>query len=143
MILQRLKNGCFLFLLCIALVGCYSIVDFNRGNKFEARVRNFSQAIRWSEFEIAMGYIRMRKNHPQELDLDFLNRIKVTKYQTTNKSPEENFDEQTSDIILVYEIDYYVDNSYKIKHLRYEQLWWYDDSVGNWYLDSDLPKFEL
>ena len=143
MILQRQKNWCLLCLLCLVFVGCSSVTDFNLGNKFESRVRLFSQAIRWSEFEKAQGYIRMRDDHPQNQYIDYKDKIKVTKYQTTNKSPQEHYDEQSSDIILVYEIDYFNENNYKIKHLRYEQVWWYDNSARNWFLDSDLPKFEL
>ena len=118
------------------------MTDYVRGTKFEDRVRLYSQAIRWSEFERAAGFIRMREGHAQRQDLDFFNKIKVTKYQSTNKTPKQNFDEQTSDIILVYEIDYFIDDDYKMKHLRYEQLWWYDETVGNWFLDTDLPRFE-
>lgn len=143
MILQRLKNWCLLCLLSISFLGCAKVIDFERGNKFETRVRSFSQAIRWSKFERAHAYIRMRKNHSQNHDFDQLNNIKVTKYQTTNRTPEENYDQQTSDIILVYEVDYFDKGSYKVQHLRYEQLWWYDETDNTWFLDSDLPKFKL
>ena len=140
--MQRQINWCLLCLLCISIVGCARLTTYNRGTKFENRVRLYSQAVRWSEFERAQGFIRMRKGHAQNQDLDAFNNIKVTKYQSTNKTPKENFDEQTSDIILVYEIDYFVEDNYKMKHVRYEQLWWYDETVENWFLDSDLPRFE-
>ena len=141
--MQRQKHWCLLCLFCIGLVGC-SFIDFRRGNDFGSRVRSFSQAIRWSEFEKAQGYVRKRKRegHVQNPDFDYLKNIKVTKYQSTNKRPAESFEELTSDIILVYEIDYFIKDSYKIKQLSYEQLWWYDTEAGNWFLDSDLPKFE-
>jgi hypothetical protein len=138
-ILQRQKNWFFLFLLFMGLVGC---TTYNRGAKFENRVRFYSQAIRWSEFERAQPFIRMREDHTQKQDLDFFNKIKVTKYQSTDKTPKQNFDEQSSDIILVYEIDYFIDDDYKLKHVRDEQLWWYDETEGDWFLDSGLPKFK-
>ena len=141
LILQRQKNWCLLCLLCIGLVGCSWFTEMNRNHKFETRERLFSQAIRWSEFERAQEFIRTRNNRPQNPDFAYLNQIKVTKYQNTNIAPQENFDEQNLDIILVYEIDYFVKDSYKMKHQRYKQLWWYDESVENWFLDTDLPKF--
>ena len=141
-VLQRQKNWCLLCLLCIGLVGCSSFIDFRRSNDFGYRIGSYSQAIRWSEFEKAQGYVRMREGEVQIPDFDYLKNIKVTNYQSTNKRPAESFEELTSDIILVYEIDYFIKDSYKIKQLSYEQLWWYDIEAGNWFLDSGLPKFE-
>ena len=140
--MQRQKHWCLLCLLCIGIVGCSSFIDFRQGNDFGYRVRSFSQAIRWSEFEKAQGYVRKREGHVQNPDFDYLKNIKVTKYQSTNKRPAESFEELTSDIILVYEIDYFIKDTFKIKQLSYEQLWWYDTEAGNWFLDSGLPKFE-
>ncbi len=140
--MQRQKNWCLFCLLCIGLVGCSWLTDINREHKFETRTRLFSQAIRWSEFERAQEYIRTRDNRPLNPDLAYLNQIKITKYQNTNIVPQENLDAQNLDRILVYEIDYFVKDNYKMKHQRYEQLWWYDESAETWFLDSGLPRFK-
>jgi len=140
--LKQQKHCCLLCLLCIGLVGCSSLLDFKQGNDFGSRVYSFSQAIRWSNFEKAQEYVRKREGHVQNPDFDYLKNIKVTKYQSTNKRPEESFKEVTSNIILVYEIEYFIKDTYKIKQLSYEQIWWYDTEAGNWFLNSDLPKFE-
>ncbi|MCK5120961.1 MAG: hypothetical protein KAQ91_03215 [Methylococcales bacterium] len=136
------QQRCYLFfLLCIGLVGCSSTIDFRGRNKFEPRIKAFAYAIRWSQFEDAQGFIRMRNNRPQQQSLDYLKQIKVTKYQPLKEARQENTDQQTPEILSTYTIDYYHKENYKMKHQSYQQLWWYDDTVGAWFLDSDLPKF--
>lgn len=141
MILQQ-KKKVYFFLLCIGLYGCSSIMDFTHGEKLEPRVRAFSNAIRWSNFEEAQKFVSMRDNQIQNQNMDFLKHIKVTKYSFIKNTTRHNADDETSDIISIYNIDYYHDGNYQIQHLRYEQLWWYDDTMETWFINSGLPPFK-
>ena len=148
MILQKQKRWCLFFILYISLTACSSIMDFGRSDKFKPRVTAFSDAMRWSQFENAQGYVLKRNNQPPSHNLDQLSKIKITKYQFIREEPQENIDPRTTgifsihDMFSIYDIDYYLDGDYRLKHLRYEQLWWYDSTEETWFLDSDLPQFK-
>ncbi|NOR69560.1 MAG: hypothetical protein GQ532_07670 [Methylomarinum sp.] len=136
------QQRCYLFfLLCIGLVGCSSTIDYRGRNKFEPRIKAFAHTIRWSQFDDAQGFIRKRNNQIPNQDLDYLEQIKVTKYEPLAEQSQIVSDEQTLEKTTTYKIDFYHKANYKIKSQQYEQLWWYDDTVGAWFLDSDLPTF--
>jgi len=132
----------FFLLFCLTLTGCSSTIDYQGENKFQPRIEAFAHAIRWSEFERAQVFIRMRNNQESYQNQDTLKQIKVTKYEFLSEMPQENFEQQTMDIISTYSIDYYHTDNFKIKHQQYVQHWWYDDTAGTWFLDSNLPDFK-
>ena len=141
MILQLQNNWCIVGLLCISFVGCSSVSDYRRAQILDSRLYGFSHAIRWAEFEKAQEYISMRKGQPKKLDLDYLKNIKVTKYQLLKQYAHKQTEAEIPETTTIYDIEYYFSSSNKIRYLRYEQLWWYDKVLDNWFLDSDLPQF--
>lgn len=136
------QRGYLFVLLCVCLAGCSSTIDYRGRNKFEPRIKAFAHAIRWSQFEEAQTFIRKRDNRQPLHNLDYLKQVKVTKYEPLKEARQKNTDQQTLEILSTYTIDYYHKENYKIKHQHYQQLWWYDDTVKAWFLDSDLPQFE-
>ena len=145
--MQQQKRWCLFFILYISLTACSTIRNYDQTNKFKARTSAFSNAIRWGQFEQAQRYILKRNDQPPSQNLEHLAKIKIAKYKSIREEPQENIHPKTSgllsthDMHLVYEIDYYLDSDYRVKHLRYEQLWWYDDTAETWFLDSELPQF--
>ena len=140
--MQKQNRWYLFFILYISLTACSSIRNYDQTNKFKGRTSAFSNAIRWGQFEKAQGYILKRNDQPPSHNLEHLAKIKVGKYQLIREEPQENIHPKTSgllsthDIFLVYEIEYYFDSDYKLKHQRYEQLWWYDSTAETWFLCS-------
>lgn len=129
------------FLLCISLAGCSSMIDFKSENTFKPRIRAFSKAIRWSQFEKAQTFIRLRNNRLSNPDQDYLKQIKVTRYEPLSELTMENKDSQVMDKMAIYTLEFYHKGNLKIERLQYKQIWWYDETIGTWFLDSELPTF--
>ena len=49
-------------------------------NKFESRLDAFSHAMRWSQFEDAEAFVRMRDEQIPSHNIDDLNQVRITKY---------------------------------------------------------------
>jgi len=136
------QQRCYLFfLLCVGLVGCSATMNYKGENKFKARIHAFSHAIRWSQFEEAQGFIRKRNNQAVSQNQDYFKQIKVIKYKSLSEISRKSPDQQGTDIVSTYTIDFYHKGTYKTQHQQYQQLWWYDDAADSWFLDSDLPNF--
>ena len=135
------QKYCLFVLFFISLSGCSSI-GFREKNKFEARIQAFAHSLRWSQFEEAQSFIRLRNKQSPDQNIEYLKQIKITKYEPLSEIARNVPNQESSEITSTYTIDYYHMDNYIIKHHKYEQAWWYDDTVGTWFLDSELPKFK-
>jgi len=132
-----------MLLLTVILSACASVTEFRRGNIYEARVYQFSHDLRWGDYEKAYAYIKMRDRPPKPLDLDYLKQIRVTRYELIKEMPLASDEKGATEIQSLYEVDFYHRSNNIVKNFRYQQVWWYDKTLDNWFLDTDLPDFKL
>jgi hypothetical protein len=130
------------FLLTLTVAGCAKVEATKRSNQFQQTLKDFNASIRWGYFEQARTFINMREGVPRELDLDYLQEIRVTRYDITRKTAIGDNLQDPREVVIDVAIDYYHDSTLRVKSIKYQQMWWYDDVAKQWFLDADLPDFK-
>jgi len=129
--------------LCIALImvlsACAHVTEQQKQEHLEAKQKLFMKALRWKSYETAASVIRYRNPARQLAPIDGLDKITVTSYDLVGSVPNAE-----DDTIVAQALFGYIQNEtgrvYQVKHT---QIWWFDDELKQWFLDSDMPDFKL
>ena len=125
-------------LLALLIAGCANGPGLVSHTKFTRTARAYEKAIRWSEFETAVIFLKDTAKQKKPPDLDQLKFIKVIEYEVK----ETALLKDQSRILQVVEIQYYRDDAILVKTVTDRQIWEYDATLKNWYLLSGLPDFK-
>ncbi len=133
-----MKKGRLLVLgLILALAGCASMEAKKRDEALEMSVKAYGAALRWGQFEAAAKYRLPRRPVAERLDPARLEGIRVTAYEIGDQVVSKD---QTEVLVSAW-ISYYHESIGKVRTLQDEQVWWFDERQGRWFLDDDLPDF--
>ena len=130
-----------LFTICTVMLlisACGSLTEFRRLEKLDETIRAYEQAIRWSEFDYAMIFLKPSEREKNPPDESFYKRIKVTHY----KIKKTALSEDETRLVQIAEISYYKIDNMTVKSLSDHQLWEWDAQDKRWYLNSGLPDFQ-
>ena len=142
LIVQRSHSVLLVVLiLTLASAGCGKIESIKRGNDFKKALDSYGFMIRWGKYEQAEAFINMRAGVPKLPDMQYLKELHVTRYDVTEQVPFGENNDDPKQVAVVAVIEYYHDSTLRVKSIRHQQLWWYDDLTGKWFLDGDLPDF--
>ena len=134
---MRTYKVAVILLFMMMVVGCASLSDLMRRQKFDDTVDNFRQVMRWSTLEAAMGF-RKGEQAVDPSELNMLKRIKITSCEMTRTTPLEN----KTQIRQVAEIQYYKIDDPLVRNLSANLLWEYDPIQDNWYIIDGWPEFK-
>ena len=98
----------------------------------------YEQAIRWSEFDFAMVFLKPSERIANPPDESFYKRIKVTDY----KMKKNALSEDETQAIQIVEISYYKIDNVVVKSILDHQVWEWDTKKNRWYLKSGFPAFK-
>jgi len=128
----------YIVLLVLLVVGCVSVKEINRMDKFEQTTDAYELAIRWSDFDMAS--IFLKDQHAPEIgpQIEVLKQFKVTAYTVKRFLPSAD----KSQVVLIADVQYFKKNGLIIKNYSHRQLWRYDEDKKNWYLTSGLPDLK-
>jgi len=125
--------------LIMMLSACAHLTEQKKLEHLDAKQKIFMKALRWKSYETAASVIRFRNPARQLAPIDDLNKITVTSYDLIGSVPSTN-----DETIVVQALFGYIQNDtgrvYQIKHT---QVWWFDEELKQWFLDSDMPDFKL
>jgi len=129
--------------LCVALImmlsACAHVTEQKKQEHLEAKQKLFMKALRWKSYETAASVIRYRNTARQLAPIDGLDKITVTSYDLVGSVPNTEDDTVVAQALFGY-IQNETGRVYQIKHT---QVWWFDDELKQWFLDSDMPDFKL
>ncbi|MEM7407936.1 MAG: hypothetical protein AAF458_21780 [Pseudomonadota bacterium] len=120
-----------------AFSGCTAIEEKKRSNQLTSRIKSYTKAIRWGDYDLATRYLRHRDGKPATTDTSRIEGVKVTHYNYEIAAPGPEAVEAT----MTARFDYYLPDSATIRKLKQVGVWWYDTTAQNWYLDDGLPEF--
>lgn len=131
------SSGRFAFVLvAMLLAGCGSVKAIKSENDLSDRIRGFENALRWSEFELAEAF-RSRSARESPTELDALQGVRVVGLTTR----ELGVDTVTGRASFSTELQYYREDTHRVRTVRYGHYWDYDEELEQWFLDSPLPDF--
>ena len=129
--------------LCVVLImmlsACAHVTEQKKLEHLDAKQKLFMKALRWKSYETAASVIRFRNPSRQLAPIDDLNKITVTSYDLIGSAPNTIDDSVVAQALFGY-IQNDTGRVYQIKHT---QVWWFDDELKQWFLDSDMPDFKL
>jgi len=135
-----ISNFRLLGIICALVIatGCASLSQRNRLDQFGETSKAYGQMVFWSQYEEASAF---RKPGLTEKDMDYFEQLKdfkVTAYNVKSMSPSDD----KKQIRQVVVISYYRVDEVVVRTLRDQQLWIYDDTDEQWYLEGELPNFQ-
>ncbi len=130
---------CAGILLLGLVVGCSSLQSKDQIARLNERTDDYGTALRWGSYDRAAHFLMPRENAPgpNPVNQDFLNDIRLTTYEITQRvlSTDEK------EAVIIAKISYYHGASGTLKTITDRQAWWYHDDTKQWYLDGTLPAF--
>jgi len=134
---MRTYKVAVILLFMTMVVGCASLSDLMRRQKFDDTVDHFRQVMRWSTLEAAMGF-RKGEQAVDPSELNMLKRIKITSCEFARTTLLEN----KTRISQVAEIQYYKVDDPLLRTLSANLLWEYDPKKERWYIVKGWPEFQ-
>ena len=133
--MSRFPTRAIAVLLLLALAACGSMNT--KRNPRDAMLYQYVSAIRWSDFDRAVGFIDPKVLEAEPLDpieLERLKQYQVSGYEVrTSSEPAEHEYEQVVEIRLVNR------HTQAEKVILDRQHWRYDAETKRWWLVSGLP----
>lgn len=135
---EHLYQRIIQFLVAISLVvGCASVTDRMRMDKFTDTSKSYGEALLWGHFEAASLYRRPELAKKEKPDFEKLKNIKVAQYDIKDM----NISDDGSRIDQEAEIAYFHRDKMILKTLRDRQVWEFDSKDRHWYLITGMPEF--
>jgi len=126
-----------MLLLCALFVSaCTSVADSKKTITMDSATRQYERAIRWGEYQAAESFRRQTTGTPA--DAAHLKAIRVTSYETVNRTESADRTEVQIDV----EIRYYNEYTMKEVTITDHQFWEYDPVAKSWYIASPMPAFK-
>ncbi len=121
----------------VFLISCSTIAEKERYVKLQRSVERYASDIRWGRYDAAASFIAKQESQPSTVDADRFEEIRVTGYEMATGGLTK--DNEKASITVTF--SYYDTNSGRLQTLADVQHWWYNESLGRWFLDGDLPTF--
>ncbi len=133
------KSTLTFFLIGIWIVGCATIGDMNRLDRFNEIARDYKMAMRWSDFEIVNSYRKEAKSEGVFEKVQKLkNEIQVVSYDVRDITVSSDYTKVTQ----VVEIHYYRLDRMVEKTIQTEEVWEYDEARESWVITGGFPDFK-
>jgi hypothetical protein len=119
-----------------ALGGCAPIERQARSDDLKSFTRQYAQAMRWGQFEVAYSFHRPESGEIAPVDFSTLRNLRFTRYRVLKLDAEpEALDAEVSVAYAYY--DEYVG---RVSEHNETQRWWYDMEAERWWLDAPFPE---
>ena len=132
------KVKSYIILLSLLVIGCASVTEMKKMDKFEQASHAYELAIRWSDFEMASSFIKDQQDPDLAAQIEHLKQYKVTSYEVKRFLPSE----EKSHILVFADVQYFKKDGLIVKNFSHRQLWQFDLEKKGWYLTSGLPDFK-
>lgn len=119
------------------ILSCSGLTEKERYVKLQRSVERYASDIRWNRLDAALNYIARKEPGDSPVDPTRLEGFRVTGYELG----AGRLAEDSTEASVVVTFTYYDTDSGRLRSLSDLQHWWFNDSLGRWFLDGDLPKF--
>jgi hypothetical protein len=124
--------------LSLLVVGCASVTEMQRIDKFEQTADAYELAIRWSDFEMASSFLKDQQDPQIATLIENLKQFKVTAYTVKRYIPSAD----KSQVLIIADVQFFKINGLIVKNISHRQLWEFDKDKQSWFLTSSLPDFK-
>ena len=128
----------YIVLLTLLVVGCASVTDMTKKDKFEQITAAYELAIRWSDFDMASSFLKDQQDPELASQIEHLKQFKVTAYTVLRFIPSAD----KSQVLIIADVQYFKKDGLIIKNYGHRQVWQYDKDKDIYYLTSGLPELK-
>ena len=108
----------YIILLSLLVVGCASVTDMKKMDKFEQTSHAYELAIRWSDFEMASSFIKDQEDPNLAAQLEHLKQYQVTSYEVKRFLPAA----EKSQVLVFADVQYFKKSGLIVKNFSHRQL---------------------
>jgi len=123
-------------LIALLLAGCAAVERDRRVMGLDSTTRAYQQAIRWSDFESALGFLPPEMRLQQDWPAQFED-LRITRYEVI--SPAVMLTDTQA--VQVVAIEYLYEYNQIVRKTTDRQSWRWDDEAQAWWLESGFPAF--
>lgn len=131
-----MKKTAVLMMLLLLPIGCATLAERSRMEKFGLISESFERALRTSDYATAAKYLDTSAGDPGP-DLMHLRNFKIADYKVTRFHVSEDKQKITQDV----ELQYFRLNGTILHSTRYPQTWRFLPEQEIWLLQTGLPDF--
>jgi len=125
------------FAIIVLIVGCKTLPEYQKEDKFSDASAIYEHAISWSDFQTASSFLPPEQ--AEKIDFEKLKNIKVTAYDMKKVAVSDSH----LHVARIVEISYFNKNTMVVRTFSEEEVWEYDETKDAWFLTSGLPDFDL
>ncbi|MCA1790779.1 MAG: hypothetical protein LC667_13245 [Thioalkalivibrio sp.] len=123
-------------LMGLVLTGCASLEKDRRAMGLEAATNAYQSALRWGDFDAAMGLLAPELRGAEALP-QVLTDLRITRYEVVQPPVIRADDGATQTVNIEYLFEY----DQILRRLTDRQVWRWDEQDKAWWLQSGLPAF--
>ncbi len=137
-----MKFRAVLIILPILVISACKIADTmqikERVDRLDQSITSYVTALRWELIDDAASYHVSREGDALEIDIEYVKQFDVTDINILQKvvNPEGN------EANVLTEIEYFNEDTASVHTFKYEQLWWFNEDIKRWLIESEFPKFK-
>lgn len=120
----------------LVLTGCASLEKDRHAMGLEAATNAYQSALRWGDFDTAMGLLAPELRKDEELPQD-LTDLRITRYEVMQPPVIQADDSATQTVNIEYLFEY----NQILRRVTDRQVWRWDEQDKAWWLQSGLPAF--
>lgn len=124
-------------LVTAAAGGCARIEKESRAMKLDQAVRLYADSIRWGNFETAAGLVRSRDGRTSAMGVTIPVDVRVSAYAANVL----NLNAERGEATVATSFNYYFTNSSSVRVISQTDLWWFDSTTEQWFMEGSLPDF--
>lgn len=122
----------------LLLAACGGSGSAKRLDTLDEAVNHYGQALRWGRYEDAEAFHMSREGQRAMFKAENLESIRITGYSVRERTLSEDLLE--ADVSGDY--SYYSTSYGTLRHVSFQQKWWYDEEAKRWFVEGELPEFK-
>ncbi len=122
--------------LAVLVTACSSLEQAGSQRKLQTQLRSYDHAVRWGDLQGAYAFVKPG-GEPLAVP-NGLENIRVTDYEPLTTVTEE----EGKRVRRQVKIQYVRRDRQVVRTFVDEQVWEYDDKLGNWFRTNAPPEFE-
>jgi hypothetical protein len=125
-----------LLVVAFLVAGCAAVERDRRVMTLDSTTRAYQHAMRWGDFESALGFLPPEKRQEQEWPAVF-DDLRITRYDIQGPMVMLTDTQATQTIAVEYLYEY----NQVVRKVTDRQSWRWDDQAQAWWLESGFPDF--
>lgn len=120
----------------LILCACNTLSSRNTANRLDSTINAYESALRWGRAGYAASLHMNREGVQAPVDLDHIERFRIIKVATVEKSVDVEAGTAITRILIAY----HSEDSSTIREIKPTLIWWLNEDNKSWFIESPFPE---